>query len=45
MSRILLGFGKASRYSLGSHYKIVIHLISLYPSVQKVLIKVGNDRS
>ena len=45
MSRILHGFGKASRYSLGSHYKIVMHLISQYPLVRKVLIKVGKDRS
>lgn len=29
----------------GSHYKTVMHLISLYPSIRKVLIKVDDDRS
>ena len=40
-----MGLGRPRDTHWGSHYKTVMHLISLYPSVRKVLLKVGNDRS
>ena len=40
-----MGLGRPGDTRWGSHYKTVMHLISLYPSIRKVLIKVGNDRS
>jgi len=40
-----MGLARPGDTRWGSHYKTVMHLISLYPSIRKVLIKVGDDRS
>jgi len=40
-----MGLGRPGDTRWGSHYKTVMHLVALYPSIRKVLIMVGNDRS
>jgi hypothetical protein len=40
-----MGLARPGDTRWGSHYKTVMHLIHLYPSIRKVLIQVGNDRS
>ena len=40
-----MGMARPGDTRWGSHYKTVMHVISLYPSIQKVLVKVGDDRS
>jgi hypothetical protein len=40
-----IGLGRPRDTRWGSHYKNVMHVISLYPSIQRVLIKVGKDHS
>ncbi|KAG2567586.1 zinc finger MYM-type protein 1-like isoform X1 [Panicum virgatum] len=40
-----MGLGRPGDTRWGSHYKTVMHLLSLYPSIRKVLTKVGDDRS
>jgi hypothetical protein len=40
-----MGLGRPADTRWGSHYKTVMHVLSLYPSIRKVLIMVGNDRS
>jgi hypothetical protein len=40
-----MGLGRPGDTRWGSHYKTVMHLLSLYPLIRKVLMKVGNDRS
>jgi hypothetical protein len=40
-----MGLGRPGDTRWGSHYKTVMYLLSLYPSIRKVLMKVGNDRS
>ena len=40
-----MGLGKPRDTRWGSHYKIVMHIISLYPSILKVLIRVDKERS
>jgi len=40
-----MGLARPGDTRWGSHYKTIMHLISLYPSIRKVLIKVGDDRS
>jgi len=40
-----MGMARPGDTRWGSHYKTVMHVISLYPSIRKVLVKVGDDRS
>ncbi|CAN6381362.1 unnamed protein product, partial [Urochloa humidicola] len=40
-----MGLGKPADTRWGSHYKTIMHVLSLYPSILKVLIKLGADRS
>jgi hypothetical protein len=40
-----MGLGRPGDTRWGSHYKTVMHLLSLYPAIRKVLVKVGDDRS
>ena len=40
-----MGLGRPGDTRWGSHYKTVMHLVALYPSIRKVLIMVGNDHS
>jgi len=38
-----MGMARPGNTRWGSHYKTVMHVISLYPSIRKVLVKVGDD--
>jgi len=40
-----MGLGRPRDTHWASHSETVMHLIYLYPSTQKVLIKAGNDHS
>jgi hypothetical protein len=40
-----IGLGRPGDTRWGSHYKTIMHAIYLYPSIQKVLWKVGKDHS
>ncbi|CAN6268617.1 unnamed protein product [Urochloa humidicola] len=40
-----MGLGRPADTRWGSHYKTIMHVLSLYPSIRKVLIKIGDDRS
>jgi hypothetical protein len=40
-----MGLGRPRDICSRSHYKTIMLLISLYPSIRKVLINVDNDRS
>jgi hypothetical protein len=38
-----MGLAKPSDTHWPSHYKIVMHVMSMYPSIKKVLFRVGNE--
>lgn len=40
-----MGLARPGDMRWGSHYKIVLHMISLYSTICKVLIKIGKDSS
>jgi hypothetical protein len=40
-----MGLGWLGDTRWGSRYKTATHLLSLYPTIQNVLVKVGDDRS
>ncbi|XP_052146816.1 uncharacterized protein LOC127765887 isoform X3 [Oryza glaberrima] len=40
-----MGLSRPGDTRWGSHYKTVMHVISLYPSIRQVLFKVGKDKS